>query len=92
MKLVVVEWLDAWADHDESSPKDWRDDSPMSTVGYVVRDTKRILSIANEICHGDESHAAETKFRCVTHIPRAYITKITEIREAALEEPARAAE
>jgi hypothetical protein len=82
-KLVEVAWQDAWADHEESNLKDWRDEQPVSTVGWVVRDTKRVLSIANEILHGDEVHADETTFRCITHIPRPLITRITELREAA---------
>jgi hypothetical protein len=82
-RLVQVTWLDADCDHEETVPADWKDDQPVTTVGFVVRDTKRMLSVAAEILEGDPVHGDKVRYRCVTHLPRGYIVRVVELREAA---------
>jgi hypothetical protein len=76
--LVLVHWLDAWYDPDEQTAEDWRPDYPVQTVGYLVRDDRSVISIAQEVLPDDEG------FRAVTHIPRAMVQKVTKL---ALELP-----
>jgi hypothetical protein len=71
--LVLVHWLDAWYDPDEQTAEDWRPDYPVQTVGYLVRDERCVISIAQEVLPDDEG------FRAVTHIPRAMVQKVTRL-------------
>lgn len=71
--LVVVRWFDAWYDADEQEEKDWREDYPVETVGYLVRDNGIVLSIAQEVLPDGEG------FRAVTHIPLVLMNTITRL-------------
>lgn len=71
--LVLVHWLDAWYDADEQTVDDWRADYPVQTVGYLVRDDRAVVSIAQEVLPDDEG------FRAVTHIPRPMVQQITRL-------------
>jgi len=71
--LVVVHWLDAWYDPDEQTAEDWRDEYPIRTVGYLVREEVGILSIAQEVLPDGEG------FRAVTHIPRPMVQRIDRL-------------
>lgn len=71
--LVVVHWLDAWYDPDEQSPEDWREEYPIQTVGFLVRDEAGIVSIAQEVLPDGEG------FRAVTHIPRPMVQRIDRL-------------
>lgn len=79
MKIVRVEWLDAWCNHLETVPRDWKDEQPMTTVGVLVRKTPKLISIAGEVSHANPATNDDTTYRCVTHIPRAYVTSVTEL-------------
>jgi len=69
--LVLVEWHDAWFDADQSGPDDCRADYVVKTVGFLVGDGPRFLSIAHEILPDDDG------FRAVTHIPLAIVETVT---------------
>ena len=71
--LVRVEWDDAWSDHDETGAKDWADHTPVVTVGYLVRSTRRVVSVASEV-------VSEGRYRCVTHIPRSIVRRVVRVR------------
>lgn len=73
--MVLVTWRDAWFDFDEPDPQDARQDYLVSTVGFVVRETSRFLSVAQEVLPGGDG------FRAVTHIPVAVIEKVTPLEE-----------
>jgi hypothetical protein len=45
----------------------------VQTVGYLVRDERCVISIAQEVLPDDEG------FRAVTHIPRAMVQKVTRL-------------
>jgi len=68
--LVLVRWHDAWFDYDQ--PGTWKDDCPIETVGYLVRETDDIISISQESLDDDT-------FRATTHIPAAIVQDITDL-------------
>jgi hypothetical protein len=81
--LVLVIWRDAWFDFDEPDPEDARADYLVSTVGFLVRQGQRFVSVAQEVLPDGDG------FRAVTHIPTAVVEKITQLQEpgdAALSE------
>lgn len=71
--LALVEWLDAWFDHDQRTIEDRRADDLVRTVGFLVDQGPRIVSIAQELLPDGEG------FRAVTHIPVAVIERIVWI-------------
>jgi hypothetical protein len=68
--LVQVVWHDAFFDFDQSSPDDCRPDYLVRTVGFLVNEGPRFVSIAQEMLPYDEG------FRAVTHIPRSIVESI----------------
>ena len=75
--LVLVTWHDAWFDFDQTGPEDCRPDYLVRTVGFLVNDGSRFVSVAQEVLPDGDG------FRAVTHIPRSIIESITML----LEEP-----
>ena len=73
--LVLVTWRDAWFDFDEPDPEDARADYLVSTVGFLVRQGPRFVSVAQEILPDGDG------FRAVTHIPVAVVEKISPLSE-----------
>lgn len=73
--LVLVTWRDAWFDFDEPDPEDARTDYLVSTVGFLVRQGQRFVSVAQEVLPDGDG------FRAVTHIPTAVVERITRLEE-----------
>jgi hypothetical protein len=73
--LVLVTWRDAWFDFDEPDPQDARADYLVSTVGFLVRQGSRFVSVAQELLPDGDG------FRAVTHIPTAVVQKISALQE-----------
>jgi hypothetical protein len=71
--LVLVTWHDAWFDFEESDPQDCRPDYLVRTVGFLVNEGPRFLSIAQEILPDGDG------FRAVTHIPRSIVEEVTTL-------------
>ncbi len=71
--LVVVEWHDAWFDFERSTLEDLRVDYLVRTVGFLVGEGPRFLSIAQEILPDGEG------FRAVTHIPRPIVERLVRL-------------
>ena len=71
--LVLCLWHDAFFDFQESDPEDCRDDYVVRTVGYLVKEGPRFLSIAQELLPDEDG------FRAVTHIPRSIVESITQL-------------
>ncbi|MEP7060421.1 MAG: hypothetical protein ABI828_06785, partial [Actinomycetota bacterium] len=69
--LVLCLWHDAFFDFQESDPEDCREDYVVRTVGYLVHEGPRFLSIAQELLPDEDG------FRAVTHIPRSIVESIT---------------
>jgi hypothetical protein len=76
--LVLVEWHDAWFDFDLPAADDRRTDYLVRTVGFLVAEDPRFLSLAQEILPEGEG------FRAVTHIPVPIVERVLRLspREA----------
>jgi hypothetical protein len=61
--LVMVAWHDAYFDFDQEDPEDCRPDYLVHTVGFLVSDGPRFVSIAQEVLPDGDG------FRAVTHVP-----------------------
>jgi hypothetical protein len=75
LPLVLVTWRDAWFDFDEVDPEDARSDYLVTTVGFLVRQGPRFLSIAQEVLPDGDG------YRAVTHIPVSVVGSLTTLRE-----------
>ncbi|MBI3648034.1 MAG: hypothetical protein HY240_04710 [Actinobacteria bacterium] len=73
--LVLVTWHDAWFDFDQQDPDDCRTDYLVRTVGFLVHEGPRFVSVAQEILPDGDG------FRAVTHIPRSIIDSITTLSD-----------
>jgi hypothetical protein len=71
--LVLVTWRDAWFDFDATDPEDTRPDYLVHTVGFLVHEGPRFLSIAQEVLPDGDG------FRAVTHIPVAVVEAMTPL-------------
>jgi hypothetical protein len=73
LPLVLVTWRDAWFDFDGEDPSETRPDYLVTTVGFVLRDGPRFLSVAQEVLPDGDG------FRAVTHIPRSVVESVVPI-------------
>jgi len=71
--LVMVEWHDAWFDFDLAGPDEARQDYVVRTVGFLVGDGPRFVSIAQEVLPDGEG------FRAVSHIPLPIIERLVHL-------------
>jgi hypothetical protein len=71
--LVLVTWRDAWFDFDQALDEDERPDYLVRTVGFVVREGPRFVSIAQELLPDDDG------FRAVTHIPWSVVEGVVTL-------------
>jgi hypothetical protein len=71
--LVLVTWRDAWFDFDQAADDDERSDYLVRTVGFVVREGPRFVSVAQELLPDGDG------FRAVTHIPWSVIEGIVTL-------------
>lgn len=65
--LVSIEWFDAWFDFVVSDTDNIYEEYIVQTVGFLINNGVRALSIAQEILPNDDG------FRAVTHIPKGVI-------------------
>jgi hypothetical protein len=73
LRLVLVRWRDAWFDFDQGEADEERADYLVTTVGFVVREGPRFISVAQEILPDGDG------FRAVTHIPRSVVEAIVPL-------------
>jgi hypothetical protein len=71
--LVLVEWHDAWFDFDLATAEQRRPDYLVRTVGFLVAEDPRFLSLAQEVLPEGEG------FRAVTHIPVAIVERVQRL-------------
>ena len=71
--LVLVTWHDAFFDFDQTGPDDCRADYLVRTVGFLVHQGPRFVSIAQEVLPDGEG------FRAVTHIPRSIVESLVTL-------------
>lgn len=74
--LAMVEWHDAWFDFDQQDPEG-RTDYVVTTVGFLVNQGPRTVSLAQELLPDGEG------FRAVTHIPLPVVERIVQLRPPA---------
>lgn len=76
-KLVEVIWDDAHADLMEASQSDLEDfhqAAVMHTIGWLLRDDEKGVTVANEECPADQTHRGRT------FIPRPLVHSIRTIK------------
>ncbi len=73
LPLVMVTWRDAWFDFEEPDGLESRSDYLVTTVGFVVRQGPRFLSVAQELLPDGDG------WRAVTHIPVAVVESIVPL-------------
>ena len=71
--LVLVEWRDAWFDFDLPAAEHRRADYLVRTVGFLVAEDPRFLSLAQEVLPEGEG------FRAVTHIPVGIVERVQRL-------------
>jgi hypothetical protein len=75
--LAMVEWHDAWFDLDLESPDGCRQDYLVRTVGFLVSEGPRFVSLAQEILPDGEG------LRAVTHIPLPIVERVIRLERSA---------
>jgi hypothetical protein len=75
--LAMVEWHDAWFDLDLESPDCCRQDYLVHTVGFLVSEGPRFVSLAQEILPDGEG------LRAVTHIPLPIVERVIRLQRSA---------
>lgn len=75
--LVLVEWHDAWFDFDLPAADERRADYLVRTVGFLVAEDPRFLSLAQEVLPEGEG------FRAITHIPVAIVERMQRLTPPA---------
>jgi hypothetical protein len=77
--LVLVTWRDAHFDFELADAHDARHDYLVHTVGFLLADGPRFVSIAQEVLPHDDG------FRAVTHVPKGVVERIQPLSvEAAV--------
>ena len=75
--LAMVAWHDAWFDLDLESPDCCRQDYLVHTVGFLVSEGPRFVSLAQEILPDGEG------LRAVTHIPLPIVERVILLERSA---------
>jgi hypothetical protein len=73
LPLVAVTWRDAWFDFEQGEADEPRLDYLVTTVGFIVHEGPRFVSIAQELLPDGDG------FRAVTHIPLTVIESVTPL-------------
>jgi hypothetical protein len=71
--LVMVTWRDAYFDFDQQTAEEPRADYLVHTVGFLVNEGPKFISLAQEVLPDGDG------FRAVTHIPRSIVTSIVRL-------------
>ena len=75
MKVVVVEWGDAFIETDDFMPEDAMETEPVyrKTVGFLIAKNQHGIVLATDMYRDAKDGAAAKMF-----IPKGMITKVTE--------------
>jgi hypothetical protein len=71
--LVLVIWRDAFFDFDQADPEDVRPDYLVHTVGFLLAEGPKFVSLAQEVLPDGDG------FRAVTHIPLSIVERIMRL-------------
>jgi hypothetical protein len=74
LPLVAITWTDAWFDFDQAEDEEPRGEYLVTTVGFLVRNGPRFVSVAQELLPEGDG------FRAITHIPVAVVDSISTLR------------
>jgi hypothetical protein len=70
---VLVIWRDAFFEFDQSDVEDVRPDYLVHTMGFLVAEGPRFVSLAQEILPDGDG------FRAVTHIPMSIVERVERL-------------
>lgn len=76
--IVAVSWTDAWFDTDLEATSAIRCDYLVTTVGFLIAENPRFISVAQELLPDGDG------FRAVTHIPKVLIEEQHELERSEL--------
>ena len=79
--LALVIWRDAFFDFDQSDPDDVRPDYLVHTVGFLIAQGPKFVSLAQEVLPDGDG------FRAVTHIPLSIVERIIRLDPEAEASP-----
>jgi hypothetical protein len=71
--MVLVIWRDAFFDFDQADPEDVRPDYLVHTVGFLLTEGPKFVSLAQEVLPDGDG------FRAVTHIPLSIVERIVRL-------------
>jgi hypothetical protein len=71
--LVLVIWRDAFFDFDQTNADDIRPDYLVHTVGFLLAEGPKFVSLAQEVLPDGDG------FRAVTHIPLSIVERIVHL-------------
>jgi hypothetical protein len=71
--MVLVIWRDAFFDFDQADPDDVRPDYLVHTVGFLLAEGPKFVSLAQEVLPDGDG------FRAVTHIPLSIVERIVRL-------------
>ncbi len=73
-QLVLVIWRDAYFDFDQRSTDDTRPDYLVHTVGFLLSEGPKFVSLAQEVLPDGDG------YRAVTHIPLSIVERIVPLQ------------
>lgn len=71
--LVLVIWRDAYFDFDQHDPEDVRPDYLVHTVGFLLAEGPRFVTLAQEVLPDGDG------YRAVTHIPVSIVERVQRL-------------
>jgi hypothetical protein len=77
--LVLVIWRDAYFDFDQHDPDDVRSDYLVHTVGFLLAEGPRFVTLAQEVLPDGDG------YRAVTHIPVSIVERVQRLGPDAAE-------
>jgi hypothetical protein len=72
-KVVRIRWRDVWADNDQHSSAEWKDECLWDTYGLVVAETDDLIRITADISVEKDD---PFPYRGVSHILKTLIVEV----------------
>jgi hypothetical protein len=79
--LVLVIWRDAYFDFDQRDVEDQRPDYLVHTVGFLLSEGPKFVSLAQEVLPDGDG------YRAVTHIPLSIVERISRLEPMDDDDP-----
>ena len=71
--VYEVTWLDHWEDRGETRPSEWLEQMELTSVGYLVRETPEVLTLAQGVNE-------EGQYSGALHLMKALIVRKKRVR------------